>query len=337
MLQQICTNRIIKDFHDIKKDNLEKHGIYHHFNDKNIKNHQFLIIGPDDTPYHNGFFFFDMTFPDDYPMSPPKVKYCTQGNQTRFNPNLYVSGKVCLSILNTWHGPSWSPCNSISSVLLSILSMVFTKEPIRNEPGYEEAKDRIVNVYNSIIEHETIAVATINIIKKIPQKFEYFEKIIKKHFITHSKWYINRCIELNKDYYGKTLKFGVYRLNVVCKYDTLLNSLMNIQNEIIKDVDNGTLDLYENDENSDNDSDTDSDDEDDNNEIDINNNQNTQSKKSKKSKKSNQSTQNVQNTQNNESNTDICIALLKNGNPCKYKKKNSEQYCGIHIKQYKTV
>ena len=179
-----------------------------------------------------------------------------------------------------------------------------------------------------------------NIIKKIPQKFEYFEKIIKKHFITHSKWYINRCIELNKDYYGKTLKFGVYRLNVVCKYDTLLNSLMNIQNEIIKEVDNGTLDLYENDENSDNDNDSDSDDEDDNNknkenklENNINNNQNTHCIQT------NHNTQNIQNTQNtqNNTNTNICIALLKNGNPCKYKKKNGEQYCGIHIKQYKTV
>ena len=327
MLQHICTNRIIKDFHDIKKDNLEKHGIYHHFNDKNLKNHQFLIIGPEDTPYYNGFFFFDMTFPDDYPMSPPKVKYYTQGNKTRFNPNLYVSGKVCLSILNTWHGPSWSPCNSISSILLSMLSMVFTKEPIRNEPGYEDAKDRIVNVYNSIIEHETIAVATINMIKKTPQKFEYFEKIIKKHFITHSKWYINRCIELNKDYYGKTLKFGVYRLNVVCKYETLLNSLMTIESELIKDVEEGRLDLYENEDDSDSDSDSDSDDNNNNDNDTHNNNE----PKEKKTKNNPVLLSNIVPNVNT-TNPNICIAKLKNGNPCKYKKKNEGQYCGIHSK-----
>ena len=41
-----------------------------------------------------------------------------------FNPNLYRTGKVCMSILGTWVGPGWNPSHSLSSVLLSIQSLM---------------------------------------------------------------------------------------------------------------------------------------------------------------------------------------------------------------------
>jgi hypothetical protein len=54
-----------------------------------------LIIGPDDTPYANGCFFFDVTMGNDYPKQPPKVQFLTTGGgSVRFNPNLYACGKV---------------------------------------------------------------------------------------------------------------------------------------------------------------------------------------------------------------------------------------------------
>ena len=36
----------------------------------------------------------------------------TGGGKVRFNPNLYECGKVCLSLLGTWSGPSWNPAVS---------------------------------------------------------------------------------------------------------------------------------------------------------------------------------------------------------------------------------
>jgi len=75
-----------------------------------------LITGPSDTPYANGAFQFDVYFPQDYPNSPPMINLETTGNHTiRFNPNLYNDGKVCLSVLNTWHGrpeEKWNPQTS---------------------------------------------------------------------------------------------------------------------------------------------------------------------------------------------------------------------------------
>jgi baculoviral IAP repeat-containing protein 6 len=66
---------------------------------------KFLLSGPVGTPYYGGLFEFHMYVPDGYPEVPPLVNLeTTGGNQFRFNPNLYSCGKVCLSLLGTWHG-----------------------------------------------------------------------------------------------------------------------------------------------------------------------------------------------------------------------------------------
>ena len=60
----------------------------------------------------------------------------------RLNPNLYADGKVCLSLLGTWHGGAasekWQPGkSSLFQVLLSIQGMIFIEDPYFNEPAYD--------------------------------------------------------------------------------------------------------------------------------------------------------------------------------------------------------
>ena len=43
----------------------------------------------------------------------------TGGNKVRFNPNLYDSGKVCLSLLGTWSGGKMK--NGIKLLICSLL------------------------------------------------------------------------------------------------------------------------------------------------------------------------------------------------------------------------
>lgn len=123
-----------------------------------------LVIGVEKTPYAGGFFHFIVRFGEDYPASPPRVRLLTTGGgSTRFAPNLYANGKVCLSILGTWSGPGWSPSMSLSTVLVSIQSMLMTSDALRNEPGYEATKDvALVKRYDEIQAHHTIAVAVID-------------------------------------------------------------------------------------------------------------------------------------------------------------------------------
>jgi ubiquitin-protein ligase len=65
-----------------------------------------LIIGPKDTPYEDAPILIDFFLPPSkYPSEPPLAFFHSwaQGSG-RINPNLYVEGKICLSILNTWQG-----------------------------------------------------------------------------------------------------------------------------------------------------------------------------------------------------------------------------------------
>ena len=97
-----------------------------------------LITGPEETPYANGCFLFDIALRD-YPARPPQVQFLTTGSgRVRFNPNLYACGKVCLSLLGTWSGPGWQPNQStLLQVLVSIQGLILVPDPYYNEPGFE--------------------------------------------------------------------------------------------------------------------------------------------------------------------------------------------------------
>ena len=112
-------------------------GIYYWYDDADLRVGRAMIIGPADTPYEACPLVFEFQLPDDYPFKPPEVKFLTSDGTTRFHPNLYTGGKVCLSILGTWKGPEWSAIMTVSTVLSSIQSLL-EPNPITNEPGFEQ-------------------------------------------------------------------------------------------------------------------------------------------------------------------------------------------------------
>lgn len=158
IIQKTTIQRLLKDIKDIKKEPLNSHGIYYTHSDSDMLKGYCLIIGPKNTPYQFGNYFFEINYPHDYPFRPPVLKYLTNDSITRFNPNLYKNGKVCISILNTWQGPQWSACQNISSILLSLSCMVFVKNPLLNEPGITAEHSDFFN-YNKIIQYKNIDVA----------------------------------------------------------------------------------------------------------------------------------------------------------------------------------
>ncbi|CAG9531988.1 unnamed protein product, partial [Cercopithifilaria johnstoni] len=148
-----------------------------------------LITGPADTPYMNGCFEFDVWFPTDYPNSPMHINLETTGNHTvRFNPNLYNDGKVCLSVLNTWHGrpeERWNPeTSSLLQVIVSVQSLILVAEPYFNEPGYERSKctqagQQASRDYDANIRQAVVKWAMLEVIRHPPPAFA---DIVKKHF-----------------------------------------------------------------------------------------------------------------------------------------------------------
>ncbi|KAK3113648.1 hypothetical protein LTR53_008861 [Teratosphaeriaceae sp. CCFEE 6253] len=134
--------------------------------DSDVRHIRALIVGPPETPYEYGFFELDVKMPKDYPIKSPHVRaITTNGGRTRFNPNMYNEGKVCLSILGTWRGnpgEEWSSAQGLESVLLSIQSLM-SSNPYENEPGHETAKKDEPNpkAYVEKIRHETLRIAVI--------------------------------------------------------------------------------------------------------------------------------------------------------------------------------
>jgi ubiquitin-conjugating enzyme E2 Z len=215
----LAQKRITKDIKNYYESDINSVGIYCHIDESNIKNIKALIIGPPDTPYENGFYFFNIDFPNDYPFSPPKVKFLTYEAGIRFNPNLYTNGKVCLSILGTWSGPGWTTCLNLNTVLLSIQSLL-NENPLVNEPGFETETGAKAQNYSNVIRYANIKTASIKMLETQPHGFEVFKDIMAKHFVKNIDFY-KKYINDNKVNQASNLASAIYNMNTICDVDYL--------------------------------------------------------------------------------------------------------------------
>ncbi|ENN81713.1 hypothetical protein YQE_01917, partial [Dendroctonus ponderosae] len=117
-----------------------------------------MIRGPAKTPYEDGLFLFDIQLSADYPRSPPLVHYISYSSE-RLNPNLYVEGKVCVSLLGTWMGKGtevWGPDSTLLQLIVSIQGLILVSEPYYNEAGYEKQTDSQQGYENSRTYNELV-------------------------------------------------------------------------------------------------------------------------------------------------------------------------------------
>ena len=84
--------------------------------DDNLFSWRATIMGPENTPYHNGVFYLKIDFPSDYTFRSPKIMFTTK----IYHCNINSTGGICLDILKD----QWSPALSISKVLISYLGNV---------------------------------------------------------------------------------------------------------------------------------------------------------------------------------------------------------------------
>lgn len=194
---------------------LSSENIYYKHDEENIMKGYALIIGQKDTPYGYGYYFFEFIFPNNYPFAPPEVHYLTNDGTMRFNPNLYTNGKVCLSVLNTWAGESWTACQSIYSLLLT-LSSILSVNPLLNEPGIKEGHDD-VKKYNYLVSYKNIEFAICKVIKIVC--FNEPSNINKAHILIMNKFktIISETFINNKD------KIIEFINNNRVTYDDLIN------------------------------------------------------------------------------------------------------------------
>lgn len=239
IISKETTKRLIKDIKDLIKSPLDKEGVYYKHHDSNILKGYAYIQGPKDSMYSYGNYFFEFNFPVDYPHRPPTVVFLNQDGKTRFHPNMYKSGKMCLSILNTWQGEQWSGCQTIRSVLITILS-IMDKEPLLHEPGISK-NHYDFEKYNSIIYYKNIDFS-INIVldqeRNIGFPFSYccklFSNEINEHLIQNYEK-IKKICEKKSKTKPLQVKTTLYGLNETINWNSCYKCLISIKNKIDKD------------------------------------------------------------------------------------------------------
>ena len=87
----------------------------------NVMRWHATIHGPEDTPYAGAVLPLELRFANDYPRTPPDVRFTC----AMFHPNVYENGRVCISILDR----DWSPEMTAEKVLVSLRSLLAEPNP----------------------------------------------------------------------------------------------------------------------------------------------------------------------------------------------------------------
>lgn len=126
-------NKLIKEQNNKNINELDYYIVYDETNLNRVKT---IIKGPKDSVYRHKFIRLDMYIPDNYPHSPPKVKFINH-NSVRIHPNMYEDGRCCSTILNTWGNDpleKWTSSMGIETILLTFHSFL-DNNPYTYEPG----------------------------------------------------------------------------------------------------------------------------------------------------------------------------------------------------------
>lgn len=137
----MASKRILKEMKDLKN---HYNSIYKIIPDEdNIFIWKSQIKGPDKTPYEEGEFILNITFPPDYPFTAPKIRFETP----IYHCNINERGFICLDILKD----EWSPILTIEKILLSICSLL--NDPNPNDPLRPDIADEYKNDNKLFIEN----------------------------------------------------------------------------------------------------------------------------------------------------------------------------------------
>lgn len=93
-----------------------------------------MMRGPKGTVYESGLFGVTITFPQDYPYSPPMIKF----NTPIYHPNVFSDGKLC------WHENDTGGSKYFADILIGAINCLM-ETPNPNSPANSEAARLLVS------------------------------------------------------------------------------------------------------------------------------------------------------------------------------------------------
>ena len=100
-----------------------------------------IVPGKANTIWQGGRIPVTMKFSEDYPSKPPECHFKLMPDGSKkplFHPNVYPSGKICLSIINPEPSKSaWRPAITLKQILIGIQSLL--EEPNNDDAAQADA------------------------------------------------------------------------------------------------------------------------------------------------------------------------------------------------------
>ena len=140
--------RLQSELKEMTKDPNELFSVYP--SENNFYQWNISMFGPTNTIFEGALIKASIEFPNEYPNKAPQFKFITP----LFHPNVYLDGKVCISILHEGideYGyenlsERWNPSQSVNSILISILSILLS--PNFESPANVDASNLWKNNYD---------------------------------------------------------------------------------------------------------------------------------------------------------------------------------------------
>jgi len=222
--------RLLRDIRDVMTDpTLDECCIIYRHSETDMLTGYACIVGPADTLYFGGYYFFIFRFPTNYPHSPPIVSYLTNTNNIRFHPNFYANKNVCVSIINSWRGEQWSGCQNIRSVLMTFQSLL-DKQPLLHEPGIRVGHSDF-NSYHMMVEYYNYKFACLTLMRELtryiaiePTLVGEFQEFMRRKFIENKTRIREILVERVQTHpEKKPVSIGLYgRISTHISYDTIM-------------------------------------------------------------------------------------------------------------------
>ncbi|CAL4086118.1 unnamed protein product, partial [Meganyctiphanes norvegica] len=155
-----ATSRLKKDYKTLKREPVP-YVVTEPLED-NILEWHYVVQGPEDSPYHGGYYHGKLVFPDNFPFKPPEIQMFTPSG--RFETNT----AICLS-MSSFHPESWNPSWTVGTILTGLLSFMM-----------EDAAGAVGTVQSSEEEKKRMARQSLNYNLNNTQFVELFPETVSK-------------------------------------------------------------------------------------------------------------------------------------------------------------
>lgn len=203
------------------KSQLERSNIYLNFKLKDTEvtsQYSLLIVGPSDSPFEGGFYYFNADYPDLYPYYSMRLTLLNGGSNKKLVSSI-KNNDICSYDFLSNNGPNkWMPC----------MSSVSIAEKIRNSLINKVSDLELSNSDIDIIKYCNLLSFVCDIMYNKPLEFK---ELLEKEFMSRYNYYLSTT-EYFKTLHNITLLSDKLDISVTINYSELKNKIVYIYNSL---------------------------------------------------------------------------------------------------------